>query len=400
MTTDNKALADRYRKKPVVIEAMQFDGTADSAGAICRWANADDAAKGHDDPTVSFITRDDQPGKAFDMLIWTLEGDMTASPGDWIIRGVQGEHYPCKPDIFSATYEPAAPSPQADKARGEGLDYVPGELDRTAPARIWLQIDTSGDNAERDEAWPGADHVTWQDEEIGGLEIAYVRADLAAPQPQGDASPERMIHEACGDPSFVEWAEHRARDATPEVCQTCNGHGMVDTSSGQTPDNYCQDAMDCPDCTPQARPSNAELLGGPNCRRIGDYVVTIDGTSIVVSKGRRLVIAHEDSEQARPDGGEAVGFVDDGVMTRGPNDPAGPGRYISCARMSRELPAGTKLYTHPAPAPDVALVDDAMVKRAEDYYYDNAPANGPAELRELLRGCLTTAQQEGSSHEA
>lgn len=41
------------------------------------------------------------------MVIVTLEGAMTASPGDWIILGVKGEVYPCKPDIFEATYEPA-----------------------------------------------------------------------------------------------------------------------------------------------------------------------------------------------------------------------------------------------------------------------------------------------------
>jgi hypothetical protein len=40
------------------------------------------------------------------VVIATLEGDMTASPGDWIIKGVKGEFYPCKPDIFEATYEP------------------------------------------------------------------------------------------------------------------------------------------------------------------------------------------------------------------------------------------------------------------------------------------------------
>lgn len=41
------------------------------------------------------------------MLIDTLEGSMTARSGDWVIRGVKGELYPCKPDIFEATYEPA-----------------------------------------------------------------------------------------------------------------------------------------------------------------------------------------------------------------------------------------------------------------------------------------------------
>jgi len=57
-------------------------------------------------------------------------------------------------------------------------EVVPGELDKTAPEIIWLQIDTSESNKERDELWPGDDGVTWCSESIGGIEIQYVRADL------------------------------------------------------------------------------------------------------------------------------------------------------------------------------------------------------------------------------
>lgn len=80
-----------FRKKPVVIEAVQWDGQ-----------NRDDL--------VAFV------GESLD-VVWsvggccfinTLEGRMTADMGDWIIRGVQGEFYPCKPDIFEATYEPVS----------------------------------------------------------------------------------------------------------------------------------------------------------------------------------------------------------------------------------------------------------------------------------------------------
>ncbi len=46
-------------------------------------------------------------GSAGGFVIRTLEGDMRVNPGDWVVRGVQGEYYPVKPDIFSATYEPA-----------------------------------------------------------------------------------------------------------------------------------------------------------------------------------------------------------------------------------------------------------------------------------------------------
>lgn len=86
----------KYRKKPVVIEARRYDGTEASANALIDWIDQD--APSNDavhDPNDNAV------------CIKTLEGVMAASPGDWIIRGVQGEFYPCKPDIFDATYEPA-----------------------------------------------------------------------------------------------------------------------------------------------------------------------------------------------------------------------------------------------------------------------------------------------------
>lgn len=78
----------KFRKKPVVIEAIRFTGTNEVD--IVNWSNG--AAAGYfSDHRI--------------MQIRTLEGDMTAEPGDWIIRGIKGEFYPCKPDIFEATYE-------------------------------------------------------------------------------------------------------------------------------------------------------------------------------------------------------------------------------------------------------------------------------------------------------
>ncbi len=80
----------RYRKKPVVIEAMQF--TEESKDQCFNFVACNRiAARGPDgDPRLR---------------IQTLEGEIEARLGDWIIRGVQGEFYPCKPDIFEATYE-------------------------------------------------------------------------------------------------------------------------------------------------------------------------------------------------------------------------------------------------------------------------------------------------------
>lgn len=79
----------KYRKKPVVIEARQFDGSWESAAPILNWMWGNGAAW-EDDGTL---------------VIPTLEGDHTASAGDFIIKGMKGEFYPCKPDIFAATYD-------------------------------------------------------------------------------------------------------------------------------------------------------------------------------------------------------------------------------------------------------------------------------------------------------
>lgn len=89
--------AGKYRKKPVVIEAIQFDGT--NHEAVADFVMAEE--RRHGDTDVSGQLAGD-----VHLIVHTLEGDMRADPGDWIIRGVKGEFYPCKPDIFDATYEP------------------------------------------------------------------------------------------------------------------------------------------------------------------------------------------------------------------------------------------------------------------------------------------------------
>ena len=80
----------KYRKKPVVVEAMQF--TEGTKGRVFHWVDCNTS------------TCFDSNGKPA-LKIQTLEGVMTAQVGDWIIKGVKGEFYPCKPDIFAATYE-------------------------------------------------------------------------------------------------------------------------------------------------------------------------------------------------------------------------------------------------------------------------------------------------------
>lgn len=94
----------KYRKKPVVIEAFQYDGDfKDSDGNfyVPEWAQ-----KAFEGGIIRFGSLNciDPP---YDLFIDTLEGTHRASVGDYIIQGVNGEIYPCKPDIFEKTYEVA-----------------------------------------------------------------------------------------------------------------------------------------------------------------------------------------------------------------------------------------------------------------------------------------------------
>lgn len=85
-----------FRKKPVNIAAIQWTGNnVEEVKAFF----GEDAKK-----CSNFVDLNDQPIKG-NLIIETLEGNHTASPGDFIIRGVKGEYYPCKPDIFEQIYE-------------------------------------------------------------------------------------------------------------------------------------------------------------------------------------------------------------------------------------------------------------------------------------------------------
>lgn len=95
----------KYRKKPIIIDAWQnwtgdpeIDGGPGLATARPEWV--DDRVQ----PSAYVVGG---------LVVATLEGQMMCQPGDWLIRGVAGELYPCRADIFAATYEPA------DAARGE-----------------------------------------------------------------------------------------------------------------------------------------------------------------------------------------------------------------------------------------------------------------------------------------
>ena len=82
-------IARQFRKKPVTIDAMQIDG-AETVQPIVKWMDSVTVGWQTEPPTI---------------WIDTLEGRMTANDGDWIIRGVEGEFYPCKDYIFTRTYQ-------------------------------------------------------------------------------------------------------------------------------------------------------------------------------------------------------------------------------------------------------------------------------------------------------
>ena len=98
-TSENQAgwQPQTFLKRPVAIEAFQWDGSIERATKIINWALANGG-------TIRLVTWTDDTWR---LHVDTLEGVMKASWGDWIIKGVAGEFYPCKPDIFAATYDAA-----------------------------------------------------------------------------------------------------------------------------------------------------------------------------------------------------------------------------------------------------------------------------------------------------
>ena len=157
----------KFRKKPVVIEAMQF--TEETKNQVFNWISC-----------TREVSWDALNQQAF--LIRTLEGDMLAIFGDWIIKGIKGEFHPCKPDIFDATYEPVL------EGRAMNIDWQIGPAKLRSDkyeARI-LMLDGSGNypiigvwRACGDECWI-AGAWTLKGERYAGSENSI---DLLPPEP-------------------------------------------------------------------------------------------------------------------------------------------------------------------------------------------------------------------------
>jgi len=107
----------KFLKKPVMIEAIQATGTPESNREIIDWT------RGSSTPA----SMDKHPERGQCLTISTLEGAHWVTPGDWIIKGIKGEFYPCKPDIFEATYGPEIASEHYFTA-AEGVDIADPEM--------------------------------------------------------------------------------------------------------------------------------------------------------------------------------------------------------------------------------------------------------------------------------
>ncbi len=105
--SDEHSATLRWRKKPSIVEARRWNGLT-GVDALHTWSNA---------KIYSAAT----PGA---LVVVTLHGTTLALPGDWIIRGEYGDFWPCKPDIFAATYEPAGDAREPD-TRGEANPNLP-----------------------------------------------------------------------------------------------------------------------------------------------------------------------------------------------------------------------------------------------------------------------------------
>jgi hypothetical protein len=208
----------QFRKKPVVIEAMQWMG--DNLSAIIEFT---DGYK----PTVDSVhvgrKWEDYEGlvRMQGLKIKTLEGWLNASIGDWIIRGVKGELYPCKPDIFEATYEPASSRPAAVSPKDEKREAYLKRLEESTEDLVQRikQAEHKG--------------VAVSPKEVGG----YTQCDYVV------ASPEYNIAD---DPAY--WIK-ALQEANCEIERLKAALALAVSPKAEL-DNH-HNALTCPHCNPK-----------------------------------------------------------------------------------------------------------------------------------------------------
>lgn len=130
----------RYTKKPVTVEAVQFMGLTDlgdpqfdttpTGGEIPEWLM--EAVAGPEGSVGSVWTQGITNGSDTHrwLTIGAMEGQRIASPGDWIIQGIKGEIYPCKPDIFAEIYDVATDDPKLEALDTSGRQAIAAAMDR------------------------------------------------------------------------------------------------------------------------------------------------------------------------------------------------------------------------------------------------------------------------------
>lgn len=133
-------MARAYRKKPVVVEAVQWTG--ENHAEMCEFI---------DPEAFEIIPR-------IGLVIHTLEGDHHASPGDYIIKGVNGEFYPCKPDIFAKTYESSTLAQPNEPLTLDELREMDGEPVWVEEVEHWALIDIK-----KGGQWDGTPFAVWKE---------------------------------------------------------------------------------------------------------------------------------------------------------------------------------------------------------------------------------------------
>lgn len=144
----------RFTKRPVTIEAIQYD-EHDPTPAI-EWIRDNDGS-------AWLETRIATASRPAVIAIETLEGTMNAQPGDWIIRGVQGEFYPCKPDIFEATYKPAQGGFIAPHVSEETRAAIQEQLRDCILPQSWADTVTAEHDAHHNRIRDTLDATTYPD---------------------------------------------------------------------------------------------------------------------------------------------------------------------------------------------------------------------------------------------
>ena len=120
----NRLVMKRYVKKPVVVQAVEYNG-----------ANKEEIEAFVEKKLDTVYTELKEP---LELKIPTLEGDMKASKGDYIIKGINGEFYPCKPDVFEKTYDiiENAERPQTFGEKAVGITFNPSSSDEVHEAKM------------------------------------------------------------------------------------------------------------------------------------------------------------------------------------------------------------------------------------------------------------------------